>query len=706
MCAGAQFAFASVPAPYRFSDFARCRMISIVSTPASARSSARGPQGLLLLAVALSAAACSVSESKTADAAAPPVSTPPSSGGPAGSNPVGSNPAGSNAVAPAAPAAIGWKPSVPATIAGIPASAVQQAIARQLAGRRPASLDADAWQHVQRLYKAFNGAPLWMSDQGPDKVRSPALLKALVSADQDALNLERLPLPELARALQSVESTNGANGATPKATAEQIAAADVMFTSAYAALAEDLLTGQVDPKQVEKQDWFISRQESRIDSALVRSLGDPDVSRGIDRMRPQEADYRALRQQLVQYRALAAKGDWPRVPAGRALKPGDADSPARLSALRARLSAEGLLGGAGAPDADSVQADAARAGAARAAAGDSARDSAAADSGTPDRPRRAAPPPARRGAARAPARAGQTAAGQATYDAGLAGGVAAFQARHGIAVDSLLGPETVNALNVPVDYRMGQIAANLERYRWLPRTLGARYVIANVPAFSLEAWDGGKKALEMKVVVGKDYEDKKTPVFADSMQTVVFRPYWNITDEIAAKETWPKIHANRNYMAENDLETFREAGRTHLRQKPGPKNSLGLVKFLFPNSFNIYFHDTPEKQLFAKDVRGFSHGCIRLEKPAELASWVLGWPVAQVEQAMNDTTADNRSVPLPQKVPVYIAYFTTYLKNGQLYFGNDLYARDQTLVQAMTAKGGQSGQVVQAVDALRKLVAG
>ncbi|HEY0780307.1 MAG TPA: L,D-transpeptidase family protein, partial [Gemmatirosa sp.] len=303
----------------------------------------------------------------------------------------------------------------------------------------------------------------------------------------------------------------------------------------------------------------------------------------------------------------------------------------------------------------------------------------------------------------APAR--RATAGQMAYDPALAGGVAAFQARHGIAVDSMLGPETVNALNVPVAYRMGQIAANLERYRWLPRTLGTRYVIANVPAFTLQAWDGGKKTLEMKVVVGKDYEDKKTPVFADSMQTVVFRPYWNITDEIAAKETYPKIHANPNYLAENDLEYFKEGGKTHIRQKPGPKNSLGLVKFLFPNSFNIYFHDTPEKQLFAKDVRGFSHGCIRLEKPAELASWVLGWPIQQVQAAMNDTTANNKSVPLPQKVPVYIAYFTTYLKNGQLYFGNDLYARDQNLVQAMTAKGGQSGNVTQAVDALHKLVA-
>lgn len=540
---------------------------------------------------------------------------------------------------------------MPATIAGVSSAQVKTAVAHELAGRRPAALDADQWHHVQHLYKQFAGAPLWMGADGPDKGRSTALLKALVSADQDALNLDQLPIPELADAMQAVGGANGSAAGAAKPTAEQLATVDVLLTSAYAALAEDLLTGQVDPKQVEKQDWFISRQEGRLDSALVRSLENPDVSDGINRMRPQDPDYQALRKDLVRYRALAAKGDWTHVPAGRALKPGDSDSFARLAALRARLSAEGLLGGAGTPSTG-------------------------------------------------------PAAGQAVYDAALAGGVAAFQARHGINVDSVLGPETVNSLNVPVTYRMGQIAANLERYRWLPRTLGSRYVIANVPAFTLSAWEGGKKALEMKVVVGKDYEDKRTPVFADSMQTVVFRPYWNITDDIAARETWPKIHADPNYMAENNIETYKEGGQTHLRQTPGPKNSLGLVKFLFPNSFNIYFHDTPEKQLFAKDVRGFSHGCIRLEKPAELASWVLGWPVARVEQAMHDSTADNHSVPLPQKIPVYIAYFTTYTKGGQLYFGNDLYARDQNLVQAMTAKGGQSGQVVRAVDALRKLVAG
>ncbi len=622
----------------------------------------RSPRGTAALAAVLGLAlgACNVSESKSIDGAAGTAT-----GGSAGGE-----------VARAA-----WAPAAVAAFTGVPAAEVKSAVARQLAAAKPEELTADQWRRVTRLYKQYGQQPLWLDDRGIDDRRATALLRALVSADQDALDLTLLPLPALARATAVLK-----DGSRP--TADELARADVLMSSAYVALAHDLLTGQTDPRETTK-DWFINANAERLDSAIVAGLGDADVARGIDRMRPTDDDYRALRQQLVRYRQLAAKGDWTRVPAGRALKPGEGDAPARLAALRNRLAAEGLVGGATGAGRDSVQA----------AAVDSSRGQAAAGVNTGAVAGRGDATGAARGAGRVAVRPGQ-----AVYDQALAAGVATFQARHGIAVDSTLGPETVNALNVPVAYRLGQIAANLERHRWLPRSLGTRYVVANVPAFRLEAYDGGKKALEMKVVVGKDYEDRKTPVFADSMRTVVFRPYWNITDDIAEKETWPKIRANPAFMQEENLETFTEGGRTRLRQKPGPENSLGLVKFLFPNAYNIYFHDTPEKQLFAKDVRDFSHGCIRLEKPAEFAQWVLGWPADRVQQAMQQGQ-DNQEVKLAQSLPVYITYYTTYIKDGQLYFGNDLYGRDREVVAAMQARGGQSPEVVQAVGALRQLVA-
>jgi murein L,D-transpeptidase YcbB/YkuD len=331
------------------------------------------------------------------------------------------------------------------------------------------------------------------------------------------------------------------------------------------------------------------------------------------------------------------------------VKPGASASPAVLAAVRNRLAAEGIQAAAGGSDSASAT------------------------------------------------RASTSSSG--TYDHGLAGAVAVFQQRHSINVDSALGKETIDAMNVTASYRLAEIAANMERYRWLPRTFGQRYIFVNVPAFKLEAYDSGQKVLEMKVIVGQEYQDKATPVFADSMETVVFRPYWNVPPDIAAKEIFPKGSA---YMASQNMETFNQGGQTGVRQRPGPKNALGFVKFLFPNDFNIYLHDTPNHELFNKDVRAFSHGCIRLEKPDELAEWVLGWPADKVQQAMRDGP-DDHSVKVPKKIPVFITYFTTYINNGQLYFGNDLYSRDDKLVPAVMTGAMPTKDVVDAVQALRRI---
>jgi murein L,D-transpeptidase YcbB/YkuD len=155
-------------------------------------------------------------------------------------------------------------------------------------------------------------------------------------------------------------------------------------------------------------------------------------------------------------------------------------------------------------------------------------------------------------------------------------------------------------------------------------------------------------------------------------------------------------------MASNNMEVFNDGGQRGVRQRPGPKNALGFVKFLFPNDFNIYLHDTPNHELFNKDVRAFSHGCIRLEKPDELAQWVLGWPADKVEHAMRDGP-DNSAVKIPRKIPVYITYFTTFINNGQLYFGNDLYNRDDKLVPLVMPGAMPSKDVVDAVQALRRI---
>jgi murein L,D-transpeptidase YcbB/YkuD len=564
----------------------------------------------------------------------------------------------------------GWNPATLSEVAGVPVAAVRQALATRLEGERPAPLTEVQWKHVRALYRRFQGNVLWMDEKGPDKSRATALLKALVSGDRDALRLDAYPLPALAQALVPLRDGQ-------RATPEQLAEADVLLTSAYAALGEDLLTGQVNPRTV-SQDWHIDPRDEEVDSALVRSLREAEIDRGIARMRPQNPDYEVLRTALVQYRDLAKRGGWAAIPAGRALKPGEPDAAARIQALRARLAAEGLLG-TDSSAAAARQADSSAVPAPNAIGGN--------DSAARKRPARV----------RAPR------AGELVYDVTLAGAVAAYQARHAITVDSMLGAETVKSMNLPTSYRLGQIAANLERHRWMPRELGERYVFVNVPAFHLEAYEGGKKALDMRVIVGEEYEGRRTAVFSDTMTTVVFRPYWFVTDDIANEELWPKQNADPGYFAANNYETWNDAGTTRIRQTPGPKNSLGLVKFLFPNAFNIYLHDTPNDNLFAKDVRAFSHGCIRLEKPAEFAQWVLGWSADSVQRAMT-TEPDNKEIKVARRLPVYISYFTTYVQDGQLRFGNDLYDRDTDMVKAVTAEAGQRPEMVEAVQAIRRLV--
>jgi murein L,D-transpeptidase YcbB/YkuD len=253
-----------------------------------------------------------------------------------------------------------------------------------------------------------------------------------------------------------------------------------------------------------------------------------------------------------------------------------------------------------------------------------------------------------------------------------------WQENHDLEPDGKIGRATFAALNVPADERVKQIASNMERHRWLPRALGQRYVYVNVPAFRLDAYDSGQRVLSMKVVVGAEYNGHSTPVFSDSMRWVVFRPYWKPTENILKAEILPKIAKDKTYLTRNDMEFAREGGAKVLRQRPGVHNSLGLVKFLFPNDYNIYLHDTNEKSLFAKNARAASHGCIRLEQPDKLAEYVLGWPTDSVKAAM-ETGADNRTVVLVKKLPVYIVYFTSYERDGQLHFADDVYRRDEGL---------------------------
>ena len=528
-----------------------------------------------------------------------------------------------------------YTPGSQARVLKVEMDSLKPAITARLASAdRPSWVTAPRWGKVQMLYSRYASAPLWLEEQGI-KDRAGALLEAIRTAPEHALDTASYPISAIQQVVDAKRLTDTASAST-------LANADVLLTSAYVAYASDMLVGQVDPKSI-SQGWHIPADSREVDSALVRGIEDSDMKASLAEMAPQDPDYAALKTAYARYLAIAAKGGWPTVPTQA--------GPARDAALHTRLDAELAADSIGVPQGDSAAAVPIPA-----APADSTRSTERAAHGT---------------------------------DQSLKAELKGFQERHGLERTGVLDKPTIEEINVPAADRARQIAANLERHRWLPRQLGSRYVYVNVPAFRLDAYDSGQKQLSMRVVVGAEYEGKNTPVFSDSMETVVFRPYWNITPDIQAREVGPKAASDPGYLERNNMEYYKDGGETRIRQRPGEKNSLGLVKFLVPNSFNIYLHDTPAKTLFQQANRAASHGCIRLEKPAEMAQWVLGWDAGQVEAAMHGE--DNHAVKVPKKLPVYIVYFTTYVRDGRLYFGDDIYGRDQALVKQVASAVAPSG---------------
>jgi murein L,D-transpeptidase YcbB/YkuD len=287
------------------------------------------------------------------------------------------------------------------------------------------------------------------------------------------------------------------------------------------------------------------------------------------------------------------------------------------------------------------------------------------------------------------------------YQGPLVDAVKNFQQRLGRTPDGRITAQTLADLNVPLSSRIRQMQLTLERWRWLPLSYEKSPVIANIPEFHLRAYDENFKiALQMNVVVGKAY-GHDTPIFSDTMEYVVFRPYWSVPYSIAKAEFLPRIARDPDYLAKKGFEVVDSrqtvvtsgtvsgdvleqlrAGKLFIRQLPGPKNSLGLAKFIFPNNYDIYFHDTPEQVFFGKSRRDFSHGCIRLERPADLAVWVLrnnpGWNMERVRAAMNGSP--NQQVNLVHPIPVLILYATVIVtEDGLVHFYDDIYGHDAAL---------------------------
>ena len=347
--------------------------------------------------------------------------------------------------------------------------------------------------------------------------------------------------------------------------------------------------------------------------ALVSLLASPALAAAEDDPPPHPQALRLL-EALARYRSVEGRPALPPIPGGPALRLGDRGP--RVAALRTHLAEDAR--GDGAP----------------------------------------LPPPV------APAD---------LLDPTLAEAVRAFQERHGLEPDGVAGSKTLGELSRgPADH-LRQILLNLERWRWMPRDLGERYVLVNIAGFHLEAFASGRRELDLRVIVGRPAT--RTPLFSSVLQGVTLNPSWSVPGSIARNEIWPKAARDPSYLGRNGYQVLPD-GR--LRQKPGAGNSLGRLKFVFPNRFGVYLHDTPSHGLFDRTVRTFSHGCIRVEDPAGLAVWVLDDPAWTRETlAAAIATGRERTLPVADAVQIHVGYWTAWVDDtGTLQVGRDVYGRD------------------------------
>ncbi len=399
---------------------------------------------------------------------------------------------------------------------------------------------------------------------------------------------------------------------------------DVELTYTYLSLATHLANGRLQPKTI-RAEWYTKPRA--VDARLEQALAAENAGEIVKILRslsPPYPDYERLRRGLTGYRGILAGGGWGSVPPGPDLAAGDRG--VRVAALRARLAASGDL-----PDA---------------------------------------------------------AATAGVFDGALAAAVSRFQRRHGLEVTGEVDADSLAELNVPVEDRIRQLQVNMERWRWLPATLGDRYILVNVPEFRLDVVESGKTVLTMRVIVGKD--QSRTPAFSDKMSYIEANPYWNIPESIANAEILPKLAADPGYLASHNMEYVGTAdAEPRLRQLPGGDNPLGKLKFMFPNDFNIYLHDTPADHLFSQAERGFSHGCIRLQKPFELATYLLRgnrkWTPEALQAAID--AGENMQIPLSRPIPVHILYWTAWVDpDGTVELRKDIYGHDAQLGQALAAE--------------------
>jgi murein L,D-transpeptidase YcbB/YkuD len=527
-----------------------------------------------------------------------------------------------------------------------PAERTQTAIQTRLSDDRAgdALVCRGAWlcgiHMLPRIYKDRNDLPMWLDP--PQRTEKAKALAAVIGrAGEDGLVPLDYHLDVIYDLLARVLKQSAKHDPLPF-DPQLWADLDLMLTDAFLLMGSHLAAGRVNPETLHG-DWKIKPGLVDLSAILERAVSSGDIEAALARLRPAHRGYTDLREALARLGKLQAAGGWPSVALGETLHPGDRCT--AIADLRCRLVASG-------------------------------------DAGLPGR-----------------------FDDLFYFDATLAAAVKRFQRNNGLPADGVVGLETAAMLSVGIEQRIRQVILNLERWRWMPRDLGRRHIIVNTADFRLMAVENGLPVRQMRVVVGRPA--RRSPVFSADMTYLVLNPYWNVPPTIAAADLLPRLQRDAAYLSRKEIRVFANwrpdapeidpltvnwhAYRADdfpfkLRQEPGPNNALGRLKFMFPNRFAVYLHDTPNHDLFDRRQRDFSSGCIRVEAPLALAEFVLAgderWSREALASAIEGKTP--MTIRLNAPVPVHLVYLTAWVDGaGNLQFRNDLYHRDLELDRAL-----------------------
>jgi murein L,D-transpeptidase YcbB/YkuD len=495
------------------------------------------------------------------------------------------------------------------------------------------------------FYESRGFLPAWLAEDGTATPAARALLSWAGEADANGLPAARYGVTDLAARLEAARA-----GAYTTAVA-----LETDLTRLFLTYGRDISSGLLEPRSIGRNfDIELRRQDPAVLLAGVGAAG--DISAYLKALAPSDPTYARLQALYATMRDIVRNGDWgPQIAKGRTLRPGDRAN--RVVELRARLIALGDL----APEE-------------KIATGDVMND--------------ATPPTT----------------DPRLFDPALEAAVARFQARHGLNTDGAVGPATLASLNTTAAERAAQAAVGLERMRWVNYDLGVRHIVINIAAFNMTLFENGVPKFSTRTVVGKSRKHQ-TPEFNDQLEFIVVNPTWNVPYSIATKEILPLLQEDPTYLEQHNMELLgsdlppsmidwsqvtRSSFPGRIRQRPGPSNALGSVKFLFPNEHSIYMHDTPSRNLFARDRRAYSHGCVRLQDPVGFAHLLLSLqyddPVGTFDRLREKE--DERWITIKQPIPVYVTYRTAWLDNdGIRQFRADIYRRDRDVMAALAGMG-------------------